>query len=223
MDAWPIHTDMVPFNHAALVAQNRDTTYTDSGYVDVLGVALWDTYGASIADELLTNSNYAAAMAELEAYGVTELFSERGMTCVRLYNGEDETSGYTPAAIVGLSILSRLEEYALLDESDYSSREWDQWSEDTREVWTDSGLEDSAWQDRFNERVLDTIHGMYSVGDVPDEAWNDAIMDTAPEHVPFKAYLAIKAYADIKAMPYYAGKWHDMRVAFKTALEAFTD
>ena len=217
MTVWPIHTDMVPYNHAALVSQYRDTTYTDSGYVDVLGVALWDTYGASIADELLTNYNYAAAMAELEAYGVTELFSERGMTCVRLYNGADETSGYTPAAIVGLSILSRLEEYPLLDESDYSSREWEQWSEDTLDTWTDSGIEDSAWQSRFNEHVNEHVYGMYSVGDAPDEAWNDAIMKSATDSAPFKAYVAIKA------LPYYAGKWHDMRVAFKTALEAFTN
>lgn len=215
MTAWPINSDMVPYNHAALVAQNRDTTCTDNGYVDVLGVALWDIYGSSIADELLINSNHAAAMAELEAYGVTELFSERGMRCVRLYNGADETSGYTPAAIVGLSILSRLEEYPLLDESDYSSREWDQWSDDTLEVWSDSGLEDSAWQSRFGEHVNEHVCGYYSVGDVPDEAWNDAIVATATDSAPFKAYV------DIKAMPYYAGKWHDMRVAFKTALEAF--
>lgn len=63
--------------------------------------------------------------------------------------------------------------------------------------------------------MLDTIHGMYSVGDVPDEAWNDAIMDTATDSAPFKAYAAVKA------MPYYSGNWHDMRVAFKTALESF--
>ena len=218
MTAWPIHTDMVPSNHAALVAQYRDTVSTgwDSPAIDVLGVALWDAYGASVADAILVNSNYAAAMAELEAYGVTEFYSERGMTCVRLYNGADETSGYTPAAIVGLSILSRLEEYPILDESDYSEREWEQWNEDTLDTWTDSGIEDSAWQSRFNERVLDTIHGYYSVGDAPDDAWSNAIMDTAPDSAPFKAYLAIKA------MPYYSGKWHDMRVAFKTALESFT-
>ena len=218
MNAWPINSDMVPFNHAALVAQYRDTVSTgwDSPAIDVLGVALWDNYGASAADALITNSNYAAAMAELEAYGVTELFSERGMTCVRLYNGADETSGYTPAAIVGLSILSRLDECPLLDESDYSAREWEQWSEDTLEAWADSGLEDSAWQSRFNEHVSEHVHGYYSVGDVPDDAWNDAIMATATDSAPFKAYV------DIKAMPYYSGKWHDMHVAFKTALEAFT-
>ena len=214
MTAWPINSDMVPSNHAALVAQYRATASTgwNSPTIDVLGVALWDTYGADVAEELLTNSNHAAAMAELDAYGVAEIFSERGMTCVRLYNGADETSGYTPAAIVGLSILSRLEEYPILDESDYVEREWEQWSEDTLDTWADSGIEDSAWQSRFHERVLDTIYCYYSVGDAPDEAWNDAIMDTAPDSAPFKAYVAIKA------KPYYAGKWHDMRVAFKTAL-----
>jgi len=46
------------------------------------------------------------------------------MLYVRLYRDNDSTKGFTPAAMVGLGILDRLDDYPLLDEDAYSEREW---------------------------------------------------------------------------------------------------
>ena len=44
---------------------------------------------------------------------------------VRLYRDNDRDKGFTPAAMVGLGILDRLDDYPLLDEDAYSAREWE--------------------------------------------------------------------------------------------------
>lgn len=93
-----------------------DGTYSD-------WLELVPTYAYEIWDEPLIYSNLdyvRDALAEFD----DDVREEYQTLYVRLYRDNDSTKGFTPAAMVGLGILDRLDDYPLLDEDAYSERDW---------------------------------------------------------------------------------------------------
>ena len=88
--------------------------------------------------------------------------------------------GYHPAAIVGLSLIARMDDYPLLDEGDYSERETDAWHAYLTDEfnWVDDGKRDGEkinfHRTRFVVYAWENLLGYYSVYDVPAEAINRA-------------------------------------------------
>lgn len=82
------------------------------------------TYTWQVWDEPLIYSNLDYVRDALAGFG-DDVREESQTLYVRLYRGNDSTKGFTDAAMVGLGILDRLEDYPLLDEDAYSEREWE--------------------------------------------------------------------------------------------------
>ena len=94
-----------------------DGTYSD-------WLELVPTYAYEIWNEPLTYSNLdyvRDALAEFD----DDVREESQTLYVRLYRDNDSTKGFTDAAMVGLGILDRLDDYPLLDEDAYSERDWE--------------------------------------------------------------------------------------------------
>ena len=81
------------------------------------------TYAFEIWNEPLTYSNLDYVRDALSEFG-GDVREESQTLYVRLYRDNDSTKGFTPAAMVGLGILDRLDDYPLLDEDAYSARDW---------------------------------------------------------------------------------------------------
>lgn len=82
------------------------------------------TYTFEIWNEPLIYSNLDYVRDALSEFG-GDVREESQTLYVRLYRGNDSTKGFTDAAMVGLGILDRLDDYPLLDEDAYSEREWE--------------------------------------------------------------------------------------------------
>ena len=81
-------------------------------------------YTYDVRDEPIVYSNLdyvRDALAEFE----DDVREESQALYVRLYRDNDSTKGFTDAAMVGLGILDRLDDYPLLDEDAYSERDWE--------------------------------------------------------------------------------------------------
>ena len=82
------------------------------------------TYTYEIWDEPIVYSNLDYVRDALEDFA-DDVREESQTLYVRLYRDNDRDKGFTPAAMVGLGILDRLEDYLLLDEDGYSTRDWE--------------------------------------------------------------------------------------------------
>ena len=188
MGPWTITRGLVPRIHDYYV---RHHTYRPWDDVELLEITPEWAYGASGADELIYTSNNHAARVELSAYsdgmgGTCEehISTSRGMLSVPLWRDDDagRAGGYHPAAIVGLSLIARMDDYPLLDEDDYSERETDAWDEYLTDEfrWEDDGeREDSAIDShltRFMHYCWEHFVGYFGVYGVPsgdiDRAYN---------------------------------------------------
>lgn len=179
MELWTITSDLVPWQHEHYV---RDHTYRPWGDVELLEITPEWVYGAYGADEIIYTSNAYAAREDLAAYSdgmggncADHISVDRGMLCVPLWRDDDagRAGGYHPAAIVGLSLLARMDDYPLLDEQDYSEREIIAWNDylDDEFRCADNGEradeEIDAHRARFMEYCWDNLVGYYSVWDIP--------------------------------------------------------
>ena len=163
MKLWTISGDMVPRNHEYYVRQRAYRPWND---VELLEVTPERVYGALPVDELIYTSNNFAAHEALSRYSdgmggtcADHIVVERGMLSVPLWRDDNAgpSGGYHPAAIVGLSLIARMDDYPLLDEDDYSERECEAWIEYLTDEfrWADDGArEDSAAIDSHLTRFL---------------------------------------------------------------------
>ena len=192
-----ISGDMVPARHADYVRQRAYRPWND---VELLEITPEWVYGAFPSDELIYTSNNFAARVELSAYSdgmggncADHIVVERGMLSVPLWRDDESgpSSGYHPAAIVGLSLLARMDDYLILDEDDHSERESLAWIECLTDEfrWADDGereREDSAIDShltRFIAYCWEHIVGYYSVYGVPAEDIERAYAVTKEETI----------------------------------------
>ena len=186
MTLWTLDGDMVPWNHEYYV---KFHTYRPGNGVELLEITPERVYGASGADELIHTSNDYAARETLAAYSdgmggncADHISTSCGMLSVPLWRDDERGAegGYHPAAIVGLSLLARMDDYPLLDEDDYSEREADAWHAYLTDVfnWIDDGKRDGEkinfHRTRFVVYAWENLIGQYSVYDVPAGAINRA-------------------------------------------------
>ena len=179
MELRTVNSDLVPWIHDYYV---RHHTYRPWEGVPLLEITPEWVYGASGADELIYTSNNFAARVELSAYSdgmggtcADHVSVERGMLSVPLWRDDNAgpAGGYHPAAIVGLSLIARMDDYPLLDEDDYSERETDAWYDYLEDAfrWVDDGERENkeieAHLARFIGYAWEHLTGYYSVGDIP--------------------------------------------------------
>ena len=195
MELWTINSDMVPWMHDRFLVGR---TYRPYGDVMQLEITPEWVYGAPPADELIYTSNSFAAREALSCYSdgmggscADHVTTSRGMMAVPLWRDDDAgpSGGYHPAAIVGMSLLARMEDYLILDEDDHSERECNAWIEYLTEEfhWADDGeREDSAIDShltRFIAYCWEHFVGYYSVWDVPAEDIERAYAVTKEETI----------------------------------------
>ena len=195
MELWTVNSDLVPWIHDYYV---RHHTYRPWDDVKLLEITPEWVYGASGAEEIIYASNNYAAREELSRYSdgmgwncADHITVSRGMLAVPLWKDDDagRVGGYHPAAIVGLSLIARMEDYPLLDEDDYSEREFSAWDEYLTDEfrWEDDGeREDSAIDShraRFMEYCWEHLVGQYSVYDVPSDDIELAYATTKEETI----------------------------------------
>lgn len=195
MELRTITNDLVPRLHGGHVDHRTHRPWDD---VELLEITPEWTYGAHGADEIIHTSNNFVAREELSAYSdgmgrscADHIVVERGMLCVPLWKDDNagERGGYHPAAIVGLSLIARMEDYPLLDEDDYSEREYTAWlgylEDEFR--WVDDGERENKDIDshrvRFLEYAWEYLVGYYSVYDVPGDEFERAYTTTREETV----------------------------------------
>ena len=195
MELWTISGDMVPARHAEYV---RQRAYRPYGEVMQLEITPEWLYGAPPADEVIYASNNYAVRKELSLYSdgmggscAEHISTSRGMLAVPLWRDDDAgpSGGYHPAAIVGLSLLARMDVYLLLDEDDYSEREFEAWDEYLTDEfrWTDDGEREESAVDshftRFLQYAWEHLVGQYSVYDVPSKDIERAYAVTKEETI----------------------------------------
>ena len=182
MELWPITSDLIPTLHEEYV---RQRAYRPYGDIELLEITPEWVYGAPASDQLIYTSNNHAVREDMASYSdgmggscADHISTSRGMLAVPLWrdDGVGPERGYHPAAIVGIALLAQIEEYPLLDDSDYSERETDAWYEYLGDEfrWLDDGdREDSAIDShraRFVGYAWENLIGYYSVYDVPADA-----------------------------------------------------
>ena len=195
MDFWTINSDLVPRLHESYL---MGRTYWPLDGMELLEITPEWVYGASGADEIILTSNYYAAREALSAYSdgmggscADHIVTSHGMLCVPLWRDEDAgpERGYHPAAIVGLSLIARMDDYPLLDEDDYSEREYNAWMEYITDEfrWVDDGVRESSAIDSHRTRFLayawDHFVGYFGVYDVPSKDIERAYETTREETV----------------------------------------
>ena len=195
MDFWTINSDLVPRLHESYL---MGRTYWPLDGMELLEITPEWVYGASGADEIVHTSNNHVARETLSAYSdgmggscADHIVVEHGMLCVPLWRDEDAgpERGYHPAAIVGLSLLARMDDYPLLDEDDYSEREYNAWHAYLTDEfhWTDDGDRESSAIDSHRTRFLaycwENLIGYFGVYDVPTDAIERAYATTREETV----------------------------------------
>lgn len=194
---WTISSDLIPANHAEHVRQRAYRPYGGHD-IAVLEITPEWTYYASPADEIIYDSNNYVAREELAAYSdgmggscADHIVTSRGMLAVPLWRDDDAgpAGGYHPAAIVGLALIAQIDEYPLLDEDDYSEREYNAWIEYLTDEfrWIDDGEREDSVIDshltRFLQYAWENLIGDYSVYDVPADDIDRAYKETKEETV----------------------------------------
>ena len=194
MELWTIDSDLVPWGHDYYV---RFHTYRPWDDVELLEITPERVYGAFGADEIILTSNNHAAREELSCYSdgmggncADHITTSRGMLSVPLWRDDEAgpRGGYHPAAIVGLSLIARMDDYPLLDEDDYSERESAAWIEYFTDEfrWLDNGDREDDVIDSHRTRFLaycwENLVGYYGVYDVPSEAFERAYTATRMEN-----------------------------------------
>ena len=182
MELWTITNDLVPWMHESFLMHR---TYRPYGGVELLEITPEWVYGAHGSDEIIYTSNNHAAREELSTYSdgmggscADHITTSCGMLSVPLWRDDERGAegGYHPAAIVGLSLIARMDNYPLLDEDDYREREYNAWMEYITDEfhWTDDGDRESSAIDSHRTRFVvyawENLIGYYSVFDVPAEA-----------------------------------------------------
>lgn len=129
--------DIREIDYLGLIKAYGDTKWEESPIIsgnwdDVpyIRIVPFAAYGASASEECLIESNYSAAMDTFRHWEATgDLFCYRGYLCAYVYRNQDtdKRAGFTRSAIVAFTILSELENYPLLDENDFSEREYHAW------------------------------------------------------------------------------------------------
>lgn len=195
MELWNITSDLVPRMHEDYVRLRAYRPWDD---IELLEIMPEWVYGAPPADEIIYDSNNYVAREELSAYSdgmggscADHIVTSRGMLAVPLWRDDERGAegGYHPAAIVGLNLLARMEDYLLLDESDYSERELNAWIEYLTDEfrWVDDGDRRDEIIERhrscFLEYAWAHLIGYYGVYDVPSEAFERAYTATREETV----------------------------------------
>ena len=97
---------------------------THKGYEYHDWLAIVPTYTYEIQNEPIVYSNLEYARDALAAFDC-EVWDVDQTLYVPLYRDHDKTKGYSVAAMIGLSLLDRLNDYPLLDEDLYSEIEWE--------------------------------------------------------------------------------------------------
>lgn len=140
------------YAEAALERPSDAAFWDDRCYETHVPVIGWADRG----DDILEESNFHAALAELEGAATDEEHVFRGSSghwlvgnleqvWVQVY--EDETrEEFTAAFIAAVEIQEALKDYPILDESDFSEREWKRFEENT----------DQALDEAEREYDLDT-------------------------------------------------------------------
>ena len=195
MELWTISGDLVPWMHGDYVYHHSYRPWDD---VELLEITPEWVYGADPSDELCYTSNNFVAREELSCYSdgmggtcADHIVVERGMLSVPLWRDDERGSegGYHPAAIVGLSLIARMDDYPLLDEDDYSEREYNAWMEYLTDEfhWTDDGEREDEEIDSHRTRFLaycwDHFVGYFGVYDVPSKDIERAYETTKEETV----------------------------------------
>ena len=189
MELWTVTGDMVPWNHEYYVKHRAHRPWDG---VELLEITPEWVYGADGAEEVICTSNNYVARVELAACsdGMGEscadhISVERGMLSVPLWKDDEKgpSGGYHPAAIVGLALIARMDDYPLLDEDDYSDREYSAWVEYLEDEfrWLDDGEDSDSHRTRFLGYCWEHFVGYYSVYDVPSEDFEHAYLATKEE------------------------------------------
>ena len=97
---------------------------TSKGYKYHDWLAIVPTYTYETQNEPFVYSNLEYARDALAAFDC-EVWETDMTLYVPLYRDHDKTKGYSVAAMIGLSLLDRLNRYPLLDEDRYSEIEWE--------------------------------------------------------------------------------------------------
>ena len=87
-------------------------------------LALVPTHTYEVWQEPIVYSDLDYVRDALAEFG-DDVREESQTLYVRLYRDNDKGKGFTPAAMVGLGILDRLDDCPLLDEDRYSTRHWE--------------------------------------------------------------------------------------------------
>ena len=195
MTLWTITSDLVPGLHESYLVGH---TYRPWEGVELLEVTPEWVYGACPSDELCYTSNNFAAHEALSCYSdgmggtcADHISTSRGMLAVPLWRDDNAgpSGGYHPAAIVGLSLIARMDDYPLLDEDDYSERECEAWEEYITDEfhWADDGERENSAIDshltRFLAYAWEHLIGYYSVYGVPSEDIERAYAVTKEETI----------------------------------------
>lgn len=99
-----------------------ESTSRGHGYHDWLAIV--PTYTYETQNEPFVYSNLGYARDALAAFDC-EVWETDMTLYVPLYRDHDKTKGYSVAAMIGLSLLDRLNDYPVLDEDRYSEIEWE--------------------------------------------------------------------------------------------------
>ena len=195
MDLCTINSDLVPWLHESYLVGR---TYRPWDGVELLEITPEWVYGAHPADEIIYDSNNYVAREELSCYSdgmggscADHIVTSRGMLSVPLWRDDERGAegGYHPAAIVGLSLIARMDDYPLLDEDDYSEREYNAWYECLTDEfsWLDDGDREDSVIDSHRTRFLaycwDHFVGYFGVYDVPSKDIERAYETTKEETV----------------------------------------
>ena len=194
------NSDLVPRNHEYYVRRHTHRPWDGVGLLEI--TPEW-VYGAYPSDEIIYTSNNYAVREELSHYSdgmggncAEHISTSRGMLCVPLWRDDDagRAGGYHPAAIVGLSLLARMDDYPLLDEDDYSEREYGAWIEYLTDEfrWADDGEREEEDEDEDEEEIeshltrflaycWENLVGYYSVYDTPADEIRSAYTSTREE------------------------------------------
>lgn len=155
------------------IARWREDGYIGDAYDAVwhgatyyLRVVWTDAYGVSASDECLINSNEAAVIAEFKWHELLGNVHQRGILPgygidVPVYRNGDSRNGFSREFMLGYVLRKRLEDYPVLDESDFCEREY------------------AAWQDAMETELRYLAHDDDSEDDITaiNSAFYDAYYD----------------------------------------------
>ncbi|WJN62848.1 hypothetical protein [Streptomyces phage phiScoe2] len=155
---------VVEYAENALVRPSDAAFWDDRCYETHVPVIGW----ASRGDDILEESNFHAALSELEGAAEDESHVFQGSSghwlvgtleqvWVQVY--EDETrEDFTAAFIAAVEIQESLKDYPILDESDYSEREWKLYEENLSEALDQAQREFDLDTDEEAQTIRDAFY-----------------------------------------------------------------